>query len=107
MASVRPWRGKWQVRWRDPDGTPRSRLCSTKRTALKLQARAQAAEDLGERLDLDGDTSGPDLEARVKAYVADCDRAMKPSTVIRIGRTADLFLRFAKETGLTRVAEMS
>lgn len=43
----------------------------------------------------------------MNAYVVDCDRAMKRSTVTRIVRTLDLFLRFAKAAGITRVAQMS
>lgn len=43
----------------------------------------------------------------MSAYVVECDRLMKNATVERIALAMDLFKRFMKELGLTRVADLS
>ena len=49
MASLHRREDGWRVRWRDPDGSPRSRQCPTKGTAQKLKTEVEEHGALGRR----------------------------------------------------------
>jgi integrase len=94
MASIRKWRGQWQVRWRDPDGRQRSRLCPTKRAAEELAREIQHEVSLGRRWEPRAARHAHDIGETMTAYVLDASRTLAPNTAVRYGRALDLFRRY-------------
>lgn len=94
MASLEKRDDGWRVRWRDPDGTPRSRQCPTKGAAQKLKAEVEECCALGRRWEPRDAREVPDLRRLLKDYAEECARVLKPNTAIRYARALDLFLRY-------------
>ncbi len=97
MASLHKRDDGWRVRWRDPDGTPRSRQCPTKATAQKLKAEVEEHGALGKRWEPHDAREVPDLRGLLKDYAEECARVLKPNTAIRYARALDLFLRYLEK----------
>lgn len=94
MASLEKRDDGWRVRWRDPDGTPRSRQCPTKGAAQKLKAEVEECCALGRRWEPRDAREVPDLRRLLRDYAEECARVLKPNTAIRYARALDLFLRY-------------
>lgn len=82
------------MRWRDPDGKPRSRQCPTKAAAKRLQTEGEDAVALGRRWEPRDARPEPDLRLLLKGYAEECARVLKPNTAIR---ALDIFLRHLDE----------
>lgn len=94
MASIDKRNGGWRVRWRDPDGKPRSRQCPTKAAARRLKNEVEDAVALGRRWESRDARPEQDLRLLLKDYAEECARVLKPNTAIRYARALDLFLRY-------------
>ena len=97
MASIDKRNGGWRVRWRDPDGRPRSRQCPTKAAAKRLKNEVEDAVALGRRWEPRDARPEPDLRLLLKDYAEECARVLKPNTAIRYARALDIFLRHLDE----------
>src|SRR5436190_12321803 len=51
MASIRRWKGGWQARYRDPNGTQRSKSFARKLDAQRFLASTEVSKARGEWLD--------------------------------------------------------
>lgn len=104
MSSRRKCRGKWQVRWRDPDGVERSRLCPTVATAKELQAEVDAEAALGRRWEPRGLRSQLGLRGEMTAFIADKGRVLQPGTVERYARALEMFTRMLGDLRTERIS---
>ncbi len=99
MASIdKAPNGKPRVRWRDPDGTQRKRVCPDKKTATRLKADVGQCEALGVRWEEPDARRLPDIEDVVVAYIKDKRRTLGKATLERYARSLELFLRFVVAT---------
>ena len=104
MASIdKQSNGKYRVRWRDPDGSPRSRTCPTRRSALQLKREVEEEAARGRRWEPDGVREEPDLRVMLRAYLAWCAIAHRPNTVMRYARSLDQFVRWLESREKTGV----
>lgn len=92
MASIDHPRGRPRVRWRDPDGAPRTRTLTTERTAREFLAIVQRCEDLGLVWQPEERRQVPSLRDIAGKWIAACDRKLAPRTVDRLGQMGDAFL---------------
>jgi integrase len=97
VASIDKRSGKWRVRWRDPDGTARSRTCPNKATAQRLVADVEQAVAEGRRWEPRDARPVVDLPVMLRAYAVECARVLKPATAERYARALDMFLRYLHE----------
>lgn len=83
MASYSKRGGKYQLRWRDPDGvTNRAYTCPDLRTTRKVLQQIEECESLGETWRSPKETRPPGLIDLCDAYIIECRR-------LRAGATAD------------------
>lgn len=87
MASIQKRGKKYQVKWRNPDGSQRAKTVASKRVATELRNRAQDAEDRGVVLDL-----RPAADPRLYVGIA---AAVKELQVSRKSRTVDGYVSVA------------
>lgn len=99
MASIRDQRARGrgvEVRWRDPDGTERTRSAPNLRAAKALQREVEDAVSLGRRWEPRDASAAPDLPAVLAAYVRSRARSKESGTVQHDAYTLDVFLRFLR-----------
>ncbi len=94
MASVDKRNEGWRVRWRDPDGTARSRQLPTRRAALDLQKEVDECIARGHRWEPRDARPQADLRALLKDYAEECARVLRPGTAVRYALGLDLLLRY-------------
>jgi len=98
MASIEKRGDGWRVRWRDPDGTPRSRGCPTARSAKELKTEVEEAVAKGRRWEPAAVVRVPALVSLIDAWLQDLvrlDRA--PRTVARAHAVAGPFLLWLRD----------
>src|SRR5690606_29429635 len=99
MASIEDYKGgKKRVRWRDPDGRSRSKVCPNAKTAKELKRKADEAEALGIRLELREANRGPSLEDVMTAFLDHRARTRRPETARRAGQVMVKFARYVSRT---------
>lgn len=74
MATIEKRGDGWRVRWRDPDGTSRSRQCPTARSARELKLDVEETSARGRRWEPAKTVRSPLLSELIKAYLADLER---------------------------------
>ncbi|MFH1463963.1 MAG: site-specific integrase [Pseudomonadota bacterium] len=95
MASIYEGRGKYQVKWRDPDGRQRSRTCPTKKAACDLKLEVEIAISLGHRWEPRDAEALPTLQEMFRKYLQQKALTVaEQSTVDRYALFGDLYLRF-------------
>lgn len=104
MAYTRKRGSRWQVRWRDPDGTQRNRTVRTRSEAQALAREVDDAVSRGERWVPRGVRQEPSLRDLMEAYIIGLEAAGKAeSTIRRYAHTLDMFERFVTDQpGLPR-----
>lgn len=88
--------GKYQVRWRDPDGRQRCKETTTLAAARDLVRIVQRSEDLGERYEPRGIRAEPDIEEVAKRWIRDLASSHEASTIEAHGHRLDLFVRWLR-----------
>lgn len=96
MASIRKRAGKWDVRWRDPDGSQRTRSCPTATAARALKREIEECVAQGRRWE--------PRDARPRARIRDIAeefliaqaRRLRPASIIQYGRQLEAFCRWAE-----------
>jgi integrase len=82
MASIQTQPGRLpRVKWRDPDGTSRSRSCPNRRAADKLKREVEEAVALGRRWAPAASERIPQLATMITAYLADLCRTAAQGTI--------------------------
>lgn len=97
MASIRDRRKEgrgFQVRWRDPDGTQRSRSFEARRTAEVFKREVEEFESLGRRWEPPRVREAPALDDVLKEYLRHRARAKELGTVEHDAKTLNVYLRF-------------
>jgi integrase len=92
MASIDHPKGKPRVRWKDPDGTPRTRTCATERAARDLHRAVQWCEDVGRVWKPEEEARAPSLRTISERWIEACDRRLAPRYVDGLGQKMDAFL---------------
>jgi integrase len=99
MAS---WRqkpnGKYQVRWRQPDGREGSRETGDRRTCDKLLREATRCEELGIRYEPGRVQAEPEIGEVAKSWLIALESECEDSTIDQHGHRLDLFLRWLRAT---------
>lgn len=100
MASFRKLpSGKWQVRWRDPDGHPRAKSTTTQKARDLLYLDVTRCEELGQTYESDArEVARPRIDDAMIAFIADLKRSMEPLTVDRYETAVALFGDFLAAT---------
>lgn len=97
MAS---WRrkpnGKYQIRWRDPDGRSRAKETASRSTCLEFLRTVQRCEDLGERYEPRGVRAEPSLDDAARAWLTALEAENEDSTIQQHGHRLDLFVRWLR-----------
>lgn len=96
MASIEQRRGKFFVRWRDPDGGPRSRTCPDEKTAWKIKLDIERAVAEGKRWQPRDARPEPDLVEILESYSRRCARVLAEGTALRYAQTQDVFVRWLR-----------
>ena len=95
MASINKRGDGWRVRWRDPDGSARSRQCPTRRSAKALVREIEEARAVGRRWTPAGVRKEPPLEEVAEAFLRAKSRTLQPSSIqamaSRIGRLLEYY----------------
>ena len=94
MSSLIKYRGKWRLKWRDPDGTPRTRTFDLKPHAEAFRREVDADLALGRPWTPRIARALPLLGDAIDAFIADRSRTLSPATLTRYGMELDLFARF-------------
>jgi len=97
MAS---WRrkpnGKYQVRWRDPDGRSRAKDVETRKTCLELVKVVGRCEELGERYEPRGVRAEPAVEEVAQSWLRAIGSENEATTVKQHGHRLHLFVRWLR-----------
>lgn len=112
MASYRKLprgRKRHQVRWRDPDGSPRSDTCVTKASAFVLLKKVQACEDRHQRYEPVVVQSVPSIGEAVMLFLESLRRSHAPQTVAQYEQAFGIFATFGIARGLDEapISDMS
>ena len=100
MAHIEKRGKKYRVCWRDRQRERRSRTCPDRRTAEKVRREVEQALAEGRRWDPDPVREEPSIEELMKAYLQDCARARKASSIRRYAGNLDITLEwFRKRSG--------
>lgn len=97
MASIDHPRGRPRVRWKDPDGTPHSRTCSTETAARQLLRAVQLCEDTGRIWQPESRAATPSLRGIAIKWMAAIDRRLSRRTVDTRQQQVDPFLDWYEE----------
>ena len=97
MASIEQRRGKFLVRWRDPDGETRSRVCPDEKTAWRVKLDIERAVAEGKRWQPRDARPEPELVEILEAYSRRCARVLAEGTALRYAQTMDVFVRWLRE----------
>ncbi len=97
MASIDRPRGKPRVRWKDPNGTPHSRTCSTDTAARQLLREVQLCEDTGRVWEPERRVAPPTLRGIGVAWIVACERRLGARTVDNRQQHVDPFLDWYEE----------
>lgn len=96
-ASLDWFRERWRVRWRDPDGTQRTRHFTRKDLAKKLAHEVDEDLALGRpwspRVTVAVVPSVPTLERAMTSWLVDRARVLAPGTARRYAHYANMFVR--------------
>lgn len=88
-----------QIRWRDPDGTPRSETRASAKTRDELLVQVRECEDRRLRYEPQRESAAPPaIGDGVTAFVADLARSRSPATVRQYRLAGSMFLRFVVES---------
>mgnify|MGYP000906224502 CR=1 FL=1 len=101
MATLERRGDGWRVRWRDPDGSPRSRQCPTKPVARKVKAEVEEAVALGRRWEPSARVEVPKLHDLIVAYLDDLCRVARQNTVNSHRSQLGTFLAWCHSRGVT------
>ena len=97
MAS---WRqkpnGKYQVRWRQPDGREGSRETRDRKTRDQLLREATRCEELGVRYEPGRVQAEPEIGEVARAWLIALESELDDSTIDQHGHRLDLFLRWLR-----------
>lgn len=96
MATIERRGDGWRVRWRDLDGTARSRQCPTARSARDLKLEVEETAARGRRWEPIAAARSPLLRDLIEAYVLDLRRTHRPRTVVRAVAALAPFLAWAQ-----------
>lgn len=97
MASIDRRNGRYRVRWRDPDGTCRSRQVPSMEAARRLRREVEARVASGRRWEPVDASEIPRLQEALEGYIRHCHRAYAPGTVRQYAQRLDVFQRFLRE----------
>jgi integrase len=101
MATLERRGGGWRLRWRDPDGSPRSRQCPTKPVAQALRREVEEAAALGRRWEPASRVAVPKLADLIIAYLDDLCRVSRQNTVNSHRSQLSAFLAWCHARGVT------
>ena len=94
----------WRVRWRDEDGTSRSRQCPTARSERDLKLEVEETVARGRRWEPVAAARSALLRDLIEAYALDLRRTHRPRTVVRAVAALAPFLAWAQgHAGLVAV----
>lgn len=104
MASIeKRGEGRWVVRWRDPDGRPRARSCSTRDAANRLRRDVEQVVDQGQRWKPRDACALPLLQTVAEAWIAALVRMGRaPRTVQHYASHLQMFLTWLPSTNTRR-----
>lgn len=98
MATIERRGDGFRVRWRDPDGTARSRQCPSSRVARELLREVEDAAALGRRWEPATAPGAPLLVDLIAAYLRDLARIRAPATVQRAHAALAPFVEWVRAT---------
>jgi len=81
MATIEKRRDGYRVRWRDPDGSARSRQCPTKKVAEQHRRQVEDASALGRRWEPPARVTIPSLAELVDTYLVALCRTAAQNTI--------------------------
>jgi len=94
MASYSKRGGRYQIRWRDPDGTNRAYTCPDHKTTLKILRQVEEASALGEPWVSPREAQQPSLIELCDAYIAEGRRLRAAGTAEQRRIAIANFLQF-------------
>lgn len=94
MASYSKRGDRYQIRWRDPDGTNRAYTCPDLKTTKGIVRQIEEAVALGETWRSPKEVDPPSLIRLCDEYIAECRRLRAPGTVEQREIAIANFLRF-------------
>lgn len=99
MASIQKRGNRWVVRWRDPDGTERTRSCKTAEIARQLRVDVERSEQLGAVWRPEAPVRVPPLSQLFDAWLTDLGRMGRASgTIVRAYAGAKKALTHFRDT---------
>lgn len=101
MSSLVKYRGRWRLKWRDPDGTPHTRTFDLKPHAEEFRREVDHDLALGRPWTPRVARAEPLLGDAVDAFIADRSRTLSPATLTRYGMELDVFARFINDERAT------
>ena len=81
MASTEKRGSEWRVRWREIDGTPRSRQCPTRKPAEQPRQQIEAERALGRDWRPEDPAVTPAIEDMFRAFLQAQKRQLKAGSV--------------------------
>lgn len=97
MAHIRPKGRGYQVRWRDPDGSERSRKAPTLDAARRLKREVEEDVALGRRWEPRDLRALPKIATVGRAFLTDMERTLSKPTADRYTLALVMFERFLQE----------